>query len=180
MLKFQIAQTEMFDEEKNEFVPSFSFTLRLEHSLVSMSKWESEFEKPFLSSTERTSEETRAYIRMMVLGDETPPEVFDRLSKEHYDAINVYINAKMTATTIREQPSHPRPREIITSELIYYWMVSLNIPFECETWHLNRLLTLIRVCNFKSSPPKKMSKGELNRRNRELNQQRRTRLGTSG
>lgn len=180
MLKLQIAEIELFDEENSRFISSPSYTLKLEHSLVSLSKWESVFERPFLGSKERTTEETLVYIRMMDLGNETPPEVFDRLSKQHFDAINVYINAKMTATTINEHSKSGGLRETITSELIYYWMITLNIPFECQTWHLNRLLTLIRVCNFKNTPPRKMSRQELARRNTTLNQQRRKRLGTSG
>lgn len=171
---------ELFDETRNEFIRSGPvFVLELEHSLVSLSKWESHFEKPFISSDEKTISETLWYIKAMVLSPEVPEKVWTSLRSEDYDAVNAYINAKMTATTFNE-PKSGRSQEIITAELIYYWMVALNIPFECQHWHLNRLLTLVKVCNYKNSPPKKMSMSQIAARNRELNAQRKKQLGTTG
>lgn len=171
---------EGWDEEKQEFVEPKVQTLQLEHSLVSLSKWESRWCKPFLSSKEKTNEETMDYIKCMTVTQNVDPDVYNHLSAENIQEINQYIYAPMTATTFSEDKQGKINREIITSELVYYWMVALQIPFECQKWHLNRLLTLIRICNVKNQPPKKMGKGDVMRRNAALNAARRKQLNSNG
>lgn len=181
MLTIEVPALELYDENTETFVSAKGFTLEFEHSLVSLSKWESKFEKPFLAKEEKTTEETFAYIKAMILTKNPPGDVLTRLSKENLDEIRLYIDAKMTATWFNDPPgSKTHSREIVTAELIYYWMIAFNIPVQFENWHLNRLLTLIKVCNVKQTPPKKMSKSAIFARNRELNEQRRAALGTSG
>jgi hypothetical protein len=180
MLTIVVPGPEMYDEKATEFVTEGDFTLELEHSLVSLSKWESKHEVPFLGKTEKTTEQVLDYIRCMTLTPKVPEEIFSRLSEENLEAINVYLDAKMTATWFNEPPGAPQSREVITAELVYYWMVTFNIPFECQYWHLNRLFTLIRVCNIKSAKPRKMTRAEIGARNRELNARRKAQLGTTG
>jgi len=180
VLTITVLGEELFDESTGEFRSSLNYQLQLEHSLVSISKWESKFEKPFLGDSDKSPEEVLYYIQCMVISSDVPAEVYLHLSNENIMAVNDYINSKMTATWFTEtKPSKPS-REVITSELVYYWMVALNIPFECQYWHINRLFTLIRVCNEKNQPAKKMTKAELIARNRSLNEQRKAMLGTTG
>jgi len=180
MLTITVPGVEMFDEESQEFTTVGDVVLELEHSLVSLSKWESIFEKPFLEVEDKTSAEVFGYIKAMTLTPKVPGEVYQKLSNENVLAINAHIDAKMTATWFNETPGAPQTREVITADLIYYWMTVFSIPFECETWHLNRLFTLIRVCNIKQAKPKKMSRAEVAARNRELNEQRKSQLGSKG
>ena len=180
MLVITIPGVEKFDPKKQEFVYGEPMLLRLEHSLVSLSKWESKWEVPFLGRDEKTSEQAFSYIQMMCLDEGVPEEVFRRLTEDNMNAINDYIGQKMTATWFNDTTSKPPSREIVTSELIYHWMIAMNIPSEYETWHLNRLTTLIKVINLKNAPKKKMSPAETAKRYHELNEQRRKQLGTSG
>lgn len=183
MLIIQVGATDAYDEEKEEFVGIGGTVLHLEHSLLSLSKWESKHEKAFLGKEEKTPEEVVDYVRCMCLDPEISPEVFSELSTENFEQVNEYLNAKRSGTWFPEAPPGmtPPPRETITSELVYYWMTAFKIPFiPAETWHLNRLLTLIRICNVKQEQPKKMSPSEVAARNRELNAQRRAQLGTNG
>jgi hypothetical protein len=180
MLTIKVLGVEVFDDKSQEFTTRDDVTLELEHSLVSLSKWESKHEKPFLGKAEKTSDEVLDYIRCMIVTPDVPEEVFSKFSEENYTEINQYIEAKMTATWFHESPGAPQSRDVITAELIYYWMTIFQIPFECEHWHLNRLFTLIRICNVKQAKPKKMSRSEIAARNRELNAQRKAQLGTSG
>jgi len=180
MLIITIPSQELFNEATQEFVSSKEQTLQLEHSLVSVSKWESKWRKPFLSKESKTAEETLDYIRCMTITQNVNPDIYNFLTNDNIKAINDYIDSPMTATTFSELGSKTGNREIITSELIYYWMIALNVPMECQKWHLNRLLTLIRVCNVKNTPPKKMSRKEIMSRNASLNAARRRKLNTKG
>lgn len=177
MLQITIPAGEDFDEATSMFIPYKEQHLTLEHSLVSLSKWESKWEKPFLD-TEKTPEELYDYIRCMSINP-VDMQTIKHLSNENIIEVKNYIDAKMSATWFRET-HQPGGRRIVTAEVIYYWMVALNIPFECQKWHLNRLLTLIRVCNEENKPKKNMSKAEIARQTRELNAARRKRLHTRG
>lgn len=179
MLTITIPSIELFDEEKQEFINAKEQTLQLEHSLVSLSKWESKWEKPFLTQKKKTREESLDYIRCMTLTQNVPPEVYRGITDTLMDEISVYIDRSMTAT-ILPASDKATSRETVTAELIYYWMIALTIPFECQKWHLNRLLTLINVCSIKNDPPKKMSSQELATRNRSLNEARRKAMNTRG
>lgn len=180
MLRIVIPATEQFDEQRQEFVYTKEQILNLEHSLVSISKWEAKWEKVFLSNKEKTYEETIDYIKCMTVTQNVDPNVYSCLTDENFKAINEYIDAPMTATYFSKKEDKARSREQVTSELIYYWMIAFNIPFECQKWHLNRLLTLIEVCNVKNQPPKKMSKKALMSRNAALNAARKKKLNTKG
>lgn len=180
MLRIVVPATELWDEGRQEFINAKEQTLQLEHSLVSLSKWESKWRKAFLSKGEKTQEETIDYIRCMTITPHVDPEVYERLTVANINEINQYIEAPMTATYFSEDKSGKKSHEIITSELIYYWMIQHGIPFECQKWHLNRLLTLIRVCERKNTPPKKRSKSEIMREYSALNAARRKKFNTRG
>ena len=174
---------EYYDESKEEFVykPGMKEqTLQLEHSLVSLSKWGSKWCRPFLSKPPATVEETIDYIKCMTITKNVDPEVYNNLTEENIDQIKAYINAPMTATTFYDEKNTKQNRETVTSELIYYWMIALQIPSDYEKWHINRLLTLIRVCNIKNQPPKKRSRREIMSRNAALNAARKRQLNTNG
>lgn len=180
MLRITIPAVEQWDEQKQEFVYTKEQTLQLEHSLVSLSKWESKWCKAFLTKKEKTYEETLDYIKCMTITQNVDPDVYSRLTRDNIRKVDEYIEAPMTATFFSEDKNGRPSREIITAELIYYWMITLNIPFECQKWHLNRLLTLIRVCNIKNAPSKKKSKKEIMSRNAALNAARRKQLNSRG
>jgi hypothetical protein len=180
MLQITIPARELWDETKNEFIYTKACTLQLEHSLISLSKWESKWCKAFYSKQEKSYEETIDYIKCMTLTPNVKDDVYLALTRENIKQITDYIEAPMTATYFSQDKHGGNNREQITAELIYYWMIALTIPFECQKWHLNRLLTLIRVCNIKNQPPKKMSRREILSRNSALNAARRKQMNTKG
>ena len=180
MLQITIPAVEQWDEEKQEFVNTKEQTLQLEHSLISLSKWESKWCKAFLTKEEKTFEETLDYIKCMTLTKNVDPNVYNYLTNKNIEEINSYIEAPMTATYFSQDKSGRVSREQVTAELIYYWMIAFNIPFECQKWHLNRLLTLIKVCNVKNTPPKKRSAKEIMSQNAALNAARRKKFNTKG
>ena len=180
MLRITVPATENWDEENQRFVYTKEQTLQLEHSLVSLSKWESKWCKPFLSNKNPTYEETLDYIRCMTITQNMKPEVYSCLTTENVNQVIDYINAPMTATTFRDDKTTKPNREVITAEIIYYWMIANNIPIDREKWHLNRLLTLIRVCNIKNTPPKKRSKADVANEYAALNAARRKQLNSKG
>ena len=181
MLSLTLPETEYYDESKNEFVTLSKQTVSLEHSLISVSKWESKWKKPFLTDEPKTYEELLDYISCMSVGS-FDKRVLPLLAANHMDEISEYINDSMTATWFSDRASKKpvNKKQVVTSEVIYYDMIALQIPFECQKWHLNRLLTLIRVCQEKNTPTKKMSKRDLANRNRALNAARRAQHNTSG
>lgn len=179
MLEIVVPKQEFFDDDSQEFIYVDGARLQLEHSLISLSKWESSHTKPFLSS-EKTTEETLDYIRDMTIGKPPDEKIYRSLTPDDFNTINAYITAPMTATTFNDISRPAGRREIITSEVIYYWMISQNIPMECQKWHLNRLITLIRVCGIKNTPPKNRPHKSMAAQRRLLNEQRRKELGTNG
>ena len=184
MLTITIPATELFDEQSQTFFTTKEQTLQMEHSLVSLSKWESKWHKSFLASQEKqnslTLEETLDYFKCMTITQNVDPSVYQYMTRSNIEQINNYISDPMTATTFYEMQQNTGKKEVVTSELIYYWMIALNIPMECQKWHLNRLLTLIRVCNIKNNPPKKMGKRETASRYAALNAARRKQFNSKG
>jgi hypothetical protein len=181
MLTITVGAQDVYNEVSQMFETQGGVELHLEHSLVSLSKWESIYEKPFLDpQSQKTSDEMFAYIECMLLSTNPPEDFRLKLSEKNFKELNAYIDRKMTATWFSEIQPETRNQEKVTSELIYYWMTVFSIPFECEKWHLNRLFTLIRICNVKQQKPKKMSKAEIAARQRQLNAQRRAATGSKG
>ena len=180
MLQITIPAAHLWDEKNEVFIETKEQTLQLEHSLVSLSKWESKWCKPFLSKNAKTKEEVIDYVRCMTITQNVNPDAYMYLTNDNFEQIQKYIDAPMTATFFSDNKKSKPNKEIVTSELIYYWMIALNVPFECQKWHINRLLTLIKVCNIKNQPPKKISRREIMSRNAALNQARGQQLNTRG
>lgn len=179
MLQITIPQTELFNEETQEFFQIKEQTLCLEHSLVSVAKWESKWKKPFLGMEEKTMDELTDYIRCMTITQNVNPICYLGLTRGNLLEVKNYIDDTMTATTFRNR-NGPKSREIITAEIIYYWMIELGIPFECQKWHLNRLLTLVNVCSIKNTPAKKMSRKDALAQQSQLNAARRAKFKSKG
>lgn len=180
MLTITVPANTLWDEEADNFVDIKEHTLQLEHSLISLKKWESKWHKPFMDKKKKTYEETLDYIRCMTLTQNVDPNVYRCLTNDNISAINTYIDDPMTGTTVPEDKSAKSSREIVSAELIYYWMISFNIPVEFQKWHLNQLLTLIKVCNVKNAPPKKTNRNDLYKRNAALNAANRKRFNSRG
>lgn len=181
MLLLDIPATKFWDEINEEFIIIDPQTIELEHSLVSISKWESKWHKPFLDEKrDKTHEEILDYIKCMTITPNIPPETYLCLTDKHMMQIHDYINDPMTASTVRDDKKNKNSREIVTSELIYYWMISLQIPVEFEHWHISRLMMLIKICAVKNSPPDKRSKRDIMSSNAAKNAARRARTGSKG
>lgn len=173
MLELEVKGKEYYNEITNEFIEIPSCTLKLEHSLASLSEWESKWNKPFISDKPKTIEETIDYIKCMTLNrNNVYPLIYNSLTQSDLNTIYDYMDSKQTATWFNDRERSSPNRDVITAEIIYYWLVSFRIPFECQYWHLNKLLTLIRVCDIKNKPPKKMSKQEAARQRMALNNKR--------
>lgn len=180
MITINIPCGECWDEERECFVYSEKITLKMEHSLLSISKWEEKYKKPFLAQNEKTPEEIMDYLRFMTI-NQVDDKVYTLLNSETIEAIGKYINDDRTATWFREdEDKKGGGRKVVTSERIYAWMVILKIPFETQKWHLSRLLTLIRVVSIEKQPPKKMGKMNTMKSNAALNAARRKRFNSKG
>ena len=180
MLQIKVPGIDGWDEINEQFTTLPDTTITLEHSLISISKWESKWHTPFLGKDQKTPEQIIDYIKCMTITPNVKDEVYNRIPKDQIDIILDYINDSMTATTIKERGGPKRSREIVTSELIYYWMVALEIPFECQKWHINRLMMLIQICEIKNQPDKKMSRRSTMQQNAALNAARRQKAHSRG
>lgn len=180
MLTLSVVTDELWDEKNEIFIEPKVKKIVLEHSLVSISKWEAKFNKVFLSKEKKSPAEILGYIKCMTITQNVDDMVYQHLNHEHMTEVEKYIEDPMCATVFGNNDSNNRSNEQITAELIYYWMIALNIPFECQKWHLNRLLTLIKVCNIKNQPPQKKSRREILSRNAALNAERRKQLNSKG
>lgn len=180
------AANNLWDPVSEMFITSKETKLTLEHSLVSVTKWESKWHVPFLSNKRLSIPQLRDYVQCMTITQNVDPLTYYALTQDNLNDILSYIENPMTATTINENALKaanrgPRVNETVTNELIYFWMTQLNIPFDpCQKWHLNRLMTLIKVASIKSQPPKKMSKSEAMAQQKALNAARRARTGSRG
>lgn len=180
MLHLSIPGREFYNEKTNEFITVKPTELVLEHSLVSISKWESKWHIAFFEENNKSDDQIKDYIRCMTLTQNVDPMIYSCLTDEHIGKVMDYLNDPMTATTFSNVEQRRGPTKKITNEEIYYSMITLNIPMECQKWHINRLLTLIKVCSLKSAPQKKMSRSEILKNNKALNQARRAKLHSRG
>lgn len=179
MLRIVVPASAFWDERSLEFIYVKETSLDLEHSLISISRWESKWKKPFFDDDNKTVEEVLDYVKCMTINKNVDPLIYRSLTPENIEEIINYINASLTASRVTHLDKSDK-KIIVTSELIYSWMISLNIPFETEKWHISRLLMLIDICSVRNSPQKKMSKEEIMRRNAELNAARRAKFNSKG
>ena len=182
MLNITVPKQELWDEEKQIFITVEEKTITLEHSLISISKWESKWHKSFLTNKNKTQEEVLDYMRCMCITPKVDPMYFRLMTPENLKDVENYIADSNTAVWFPpEDENEAGNKESVTSELIYYWMISNQIPFDpCEKWHLNKLLALIRVCSIKNTPPEKLNKSQIAKRNRALNAARCKKYNTKG
>lgn len=172
MLKIVVPSATLFDERTEELIEIGQCELQLEHSLVSISKWEAKFHKTFLKQfNDKTQDELVYYIKCMTLNKNVDPNVYSCLTYDNYVAIRDYMENPMSATVVpkNEKASGKSVSEPLTSELIYYYMIKLQIPVEFQKWHINRLLKLIDLCGYKDEKPNKMSQKDLYKRNSDIN-----------
>lgn len=183
-LKITIPGGEDYDPIQNLFYTTKETTIVLEHSLVSISKWEQKWKVPFLNNKQMTKEQLEDYVKCMTITQNVDPLVYLALTQDNYNDISKYMEDPMTATVINEKNiprgGPGRGGRTITNELIYYWMAALQIPFTCEKWHINRLMTLIRVASIEQQPPKQMSKRDIMAQNKSLNAARRAKMHSRG
>ena len=181
MISFVISPEELWDHKNEVFVHKAPVMIHLEHSLRAISKWEARYCKPFIGKKEWTASEMLDYVRCMCLDDSIDPAVFLSLSAKQMEAVQAYIDLPMTATWFSNNEQRVGNRgSAVTSELIYFWMSSYGIDWQAQDWHLNRLMTLIRICSEKNKPPKKMPKGAAAARQRALNAKRLKKSHTGG
>lgn len=183
MLTVTIPANEVFNSETNEFIKVKETTLQLEHSLISLKKWEQKWHKPFLMKKDKTIEETIDYIRCMTINPGVDQEIYNYIPGRIIKQITEYIEDPMTATWFSDTGkigAQKKQEEVVTAEIIYYWMISLNIPVEFQKWHLNTLLTLIRVISVKNTPKEKMDKATWAKQRAALNASRKAKLHTNG
>ena len=180
MLQLKIGDASFYDEKTESFYDIKGQTINLEHSLVSISKWEAKWKKPFLSRTPKTREETLDYIRFMTITQSVNPLLYSLITDSMIEEVNHYIDDPMTATTFRKVEGKGSAPKTITSEEIYYYMTAYQIPFECQKWHFNRLMTLIKVCDEKNRPKKKGRRGENRANWSKANAARRAAMGSKG
>lgn len=181
MLQITIPEREFWDEEKEEFVYIKEHKLRLEHSLVSISKWETKWHKAWFGKREKTNEEIYDYVRCMTLDQNVKPEVYKALTRQNFDEIMEYLKDSMTSIKFPDTPAKSKSKDTVTSELIRFWMVSYNAPIEYEKWHINKLMAFLRVCSMKSgNDNKKVNKAALRSRNAAINERNKALLHTKG
>ncbi len=180
MLSITVKGTEFFDEKSGEFHTTKDQVLNLEHSLISLSKWEGKYHKPFIGKGPENEEEMLDYVRCMTITQNVEPYVYRNLSSDNIMDIKKYMEDPMTATWFSDKRNPKTRQKTVTAELIYYWMFRLNIPIQFEKWHLNRLLTLIRLCNLEDAPKKKMKPKDIYKQNAELNRMRREQTHSNG
>ena len=182
-LTIKVPANELYDPVQKRFISTSAKTLSFEHSLLSIAKWEAKWHKPYMSKAPKTEEEMRDYIRCMCLSNDVDPMIFYALDQSTVKALADYIQDPMTGTTFKKKDQKPS-KEIVTNELVYYWMTELNIPFEpCQKWHFNHLMTLIQVASVKKQPAKKLNKREQREATKRMaaeNERRRAMFHTSG
>lgn len=183
ILHITIPGKENWDSVKEEFIYEEDAELYLQHSLVTVAEWEARWKISFLDTDNKTPEQITDYIKIMTINqNEVDDSVYKRLTKENLDEINRYLKDEMSATTITDHgtPESNGRNEIITAEIVYYWMFSHNVPVEFENWHFNRLITLLKTCNIKSNPDNKMTKQETAKMYAEMNKARRQKYNSKG